>query len=89
MLSVNLKVSVMIRMHVVQRNTELRYQFLGRYETEEQAAIAYNYAVVEFWDGNGYLNDIEWGCVEKHFLFSEMWVLKKLRWYILLKSRQE
>ncbi|TDL94378.1 AP2 domain-containing protein [Macrococcus carouselicus] len=33
--------------------------FLGRYETEEQAALVYNYAVVEFWDGNGYLNDIE------------------------------
>ena len=31
---------------------------MGSYNSEDEAAIAYNNAVIEFWDGNGYLNKI-------------------------------
>ncbi|WP_215387604.1 AP2 domain-containing protein [Staphylococcus aureus] len=35
-----------------------KYIFLGRYESEDGAGRAYNKAVVKYWGGNGYLNDI-------------------------------
>ncbi|HDA9057157.1 TPA: AP2 domain-containing protein [Staphylococcus aureus] len=31
---------------------------LGSYQTEKEAAKAYNEAVFEYWGGNGYINDI-------------------------------
>ena len=31
---------------------------LGSFETEIEAAKAYNHAVKEYWNGNGYMNDI-------------------------------
>lgn len=33
-------------------------KYLGSYKSEDEAAIAYNNAVIEYWDGNGYLNKI-------------------------------
>ena len=35
-----------------------KHKYLGSYESEDEAAIAYNDAVIEYWDGNGYLNKI-------------------------------
>lgn len=35
-----------------------KHKYLGSYESEDEAAIAYNNAVIEYWDGNGYLNKI-------------------------------
>lgn len=32
--------------------------YLGRFENEDEAAKAYNQAVIDYWDGNGYLNKI-------------------------------
>lgn len=37
---------------------EGKSKFLGRYDTEEQAAEAYNQAVLDYWNGDGYLNVI-------------------------------
>lgn len=37
---------------------EGKSKFLGRYATEEQAAKAYNQAVIDYWDGDAYLNII-------------------------------
>ena len=31
---------------------------LGTYQSEKEAARAYNEAVFEYWGGNGYINDI-------------------------------
>lgn len=31
---------------------------LGSFQSEEKAAEVYNQAVVEYWNGNGYLNDV-------------------------------
>ena len=33
--------------------------YLGSYQSEEKAAEVYNQAVVEYWNGNGYLNQIK------------------------------
>lgn len=33
-------------------------KYLGSYKSEDEAAIAYNNAVMEYWGGNGYLNKI-------------------------------
>ena len=33
-------------------------KYLGSYKYEDEAAIAYNNAVMEYWGGNGYLNKI-------------------------------
>ncbi|MEV5924500.1 AP2 domain-containing protein [Micrococcus luteus] len=33
-------------------------KYLGRYKSEDEAAMAYNKAVLEYWNGNGYLNKI-------------------------------
>lgn len=33
-------------------------KYLGSYNSEDEAAIAYNNAVMEYWGGNGYLNKI-------------------------------
>lgn len=35
-----------------------KIKYLGRYANEDDAAHAYNQAVLEYWDGNGYLNII-------------------------------
>ncbi|HDE8374466.1 TPA: AP2 domain-containing protein [Staphylococcus aureus] len=35
-----------------------RHIFLGRYKSEVEAGKAYNKAVVKYWGGNGYLNEI-------------------------------
>ncbi|EKU50043.1 AP2 domain-containing protein [Staphylococcus massiliensis] len=35
-----------------------RQVFLGYFETDKEAAHAYNQAVVKYWNGNGYMNDI-------------------------------
>ncbi|WP_436887761.1 AP2 domain-containing protein [Mammaliicoccus sciuri] len=32
--------------------------YLGRFESEDEAAKAYNQAVLDYWDGEGYLNEI-------------------------------
>lgn len=31
---------------------------LGTFDTEIEAGLAYNHAIIEYWDGNGYMNDI-------------------------------
>ncbi|MDN6063239.1 MAG: AP2/ERF family transcription factor, partial [Staphylococcus simulans] len=43
---------------VAQLNFNGKRYYLGSYKSEDEAAIAYNNAVMEYWGGNGYLNKI-------------------------------
>lgn len=39
-------------------NVDGNHKYLGVYSNEDDAAIAYNQAVLDYWDGDGYLNVI-------------------------------
>ncbi|QYA35935.1 AP2 domain-containing protein [Macrococcoides caseolyticum] len=43
---------------VARINVEGKNKFLGYYSNEDEAARAYNQAVLEYWDGEGYMNVI-------------------------------
>jgi len=43
---------------IAQISVEGKSIFLGRFNTEKEAATAYNQAVYQYWNGNGYLNEV-------------------------------